>query len=163
MLIGRIVGAFGVRGEIKVEPLTDFPERFGALQRIYLGAGREPRAVEGTRRHKGLVLLRLPGIETPEEVKALAQTEIFVPRSEAATLPEGHFFLGDMVGMEVVTTDGRPVGPIREVIRTGSNDVFVARGAGGDVLIPVIKDAVRDLDLAGRRVTIEPWVLDTAE
>jgi 16S rRNA processing protein RimM len=161
MLVGRVVGAFGVRGEMKVEPLTDFPERFKKTKQIYLGTDRMPVAVTGSRTHGGQVLLRLEGIDSPEAVKALRNPELFVPRDEAHPLPDGHFYLDDIIGAQVETTDGRAVGTISDVISTGSNEVFVI-GKGSDaILIPVIKDAVTELDVAAKRVVVEPWVLTT--
>lgn len=159
LLIGRVAGPFGVGGEAKVEPYTDFPDRFRPLAELYLGADHRPVTVDRARQHKGHVLIKLAGVETPEQVREFAQQEIFVPRSEARTLPPGHFYLDDAVGLHVVTTDGRPVGRVVDVLRTGSNEVFVVRASEGDVLVPVIKDAIGELDVEGRRVTVEPWAL----
>lgn len=163
MLIGQLAGPFGVRGEVKVELFTDFPERFAALERVYLGADRHAWEVEGSRRHKGQVLLKLRGLESPEAVRALGHPEIFVPRTQAAPLPEGHFYLEDAIGMVVVTEDGESLGPITQVLRTGSNDVFVVGRGRDEVLVPVIKDAIRELDVEGRRVTVERWALGEGE
>ncbi|HZU12769.1 MAG TPA: ribosome maturation factor RimM [Chloroflexota bacterium] len=163
MLIGRVVGPFGIRGEMKVEPLTDFPQRFRSITEVYVGTARTKREIVSARQHKGLILLRLDGVETPEQVKDLANPEIFVPRAEAAPLPQGHFYLDDALGLDVVTEDGRDVGTVRDVIRTGSNDVFVVRGADGDVLVPVTRNAVVELDFSARRAVIEAWVLGTEE
>jgi 16S rRNA processing protein RimM len=103
--------------------------------------------------------MRLEGIKSPEAVRDLRGAEIFVPRSEAAQLPPGHFYLEDALGLAVETTAGDQVGTVTEVLKTGSNEVFVV-GKGSDaVLIPVIKEAVVDLDLSSRRVIVEPWVL----
>lgn len=163
MLIGEIAGPFGVHGEIKIDPLTDYPERFQTLHRVYVGPGRDEYRVERARLHKRQVLATFAGIETPEQVEALRGQEVHVPRAEAAVLPEGHYYLDDLIGVEVLTTDGRAVGTITDIIRTGSNDVYVV-GEGRDAaLIPAIKGAITDLDLATRRVVIEPWVLNTDE
>jgi 16S rRNA processing protein RimM len=163
MLIGEIAGPFGVRGEIKIDPLTDYPERFESTRHVYLGPSRDEYRVERARLHKRQVLAKLAGIDTPEQVEALRRQEVLVPRAEAADLPEGHYYLDDLLGVEVLTADGRMVGAITDIIRTGSNDVYVV-GEGRDaVLIPAIKGAITDLDLTARRVVIEPWVLDTDE
>ena len=159
MVIGRIVGPFGVRGEMKVEPLTDFPERFRSLKRVYLGDARREAEVLGSRNHKGQILLRLAGIDSPEAVKELRKPELHVPRAEAWSLPEGHYYLDDVIGLQVETTDGATIGEVTDVVRTGSNDVFVVGTGATAVLVPVIKDAVTELDMRARRVVIEPWVL----
>jgi 16S rRNA processing protein RimM len=160
MLIGRVAAPFGVRGEVKVDLQTDFPERFKRLRRVYLGDERREVCVERARMHGGQVLLRLEGIDTPEGVRALGRSELYVPRSEARQLPEGHFYLEDAIGLEVRTTQGELLGQVTDVIVTGSNEVFVVRGNGREVLIPVIKDAVETLDISGRSLTVQPWVLD---
>jgi 16S rRNA processing protein RimM len=159
MLIGRVSGAFGVRGEMKVEPLTDFPERFLQLERIYLGPQRREHAVERARLHKSQVLLTLPGIESPEAVAVLRGHEIAIPRKDAVALPEGHYYLEDILGVMVLTTEGVELGTISDVIRTGSNDVYVINEGSEAVLVPATRDAIHHLDLEAKRVIIEPWVL----
>lgn len=163
MLIGRIGGPFGVRGEMHVDPYTDFPERFATLRQIYLGPDHRAIQVEESRPHKRQFLLKLTGIETPEQVRALGHPEIFIPRSDLPPLPEGHFYLEEVVGMEVRTSEGETVGTIAEVLRTGSNEVFVVRNKGREILIPVIKGAIEKLDLQGRTVTVERWALGPEE
>ncbi|MGH2447017.1 MAG: ribosome maturation factor RimM [Chloroflexota bacterium] len=161
MRIGRVAGAFGVRGEMKVESHSDFPDRFQQLERVYLGPGHRAFEVEHTRPHGSHVLFKLQGIETPEAVRELGQMDVAVPREEAVALPEGHYYLDDLLGAAVETVAGDPVGEISEVLQTGSNDVFVVHQQAGNVLIPATKDAVVELDIAARRVVIEPWVLQT--
>jgi 16S rRNA processing protein RimM len=162
MLIGRVVGPFGIRGELKVEEHTEFPERFNLLKTVALGQDRREYAVEGSRRHKGRVLLRLVGVETPESARDLAGMEITVPRDQAMPLPEGHYYLDDIVGSEVITPEGTVVGRITDVLQTGANDVYAVGTGRETILIPVTKEAVRELDVAGRRVVVEPWVLEAA-
>ena len=159
MPIGRIAGPFGLRGEIKVDLLTDFPERFRRLSSVYIGPAHSPYEVTGSRRHGERVLLRLNGVETPEHVTPLRGLELSVPRSEAVELPPDHYFLDDLLGAQVLTATGEPVGPIREVLRTGSNDVFVIGKGRDEILIPSIRDAIRSIDLQGRTVVVEPWVV----
>jgi 16S rRNA processing protein RimM len=161
MVIGRIVGAFGVHGEVKVELLTDYPERFKGMKNVLLGKDRQPITIDAVRSHKGRILIKLAGIDTPEAVDNLRGDELAVPRSEAIKIPEDHYFLEDVIGCEVVDEVGTPVGQVTDVLRTGSNDVFVV-GTGQDaVLIPSIKDAVVKLDLPRRRICVQRWVLES--
>jgi 16S rRNA processing protein RimM len=159
MLIGRVAAPFGVRGEMKIEPLTDFPERFNSLTVVYVGPTRERHKVERTRMHGDRILVRLDGVSTPEQVGDYRGAELFVPRGEASPLPPGHFYLEDAVGLEVETTEGTAIGTVTEVLKTGSNEVFVVGRDRGAVLIPVIKDAIAELDMDRRRVVVEPWIL----
>jgi 16S rRNA processing protein RimM len=160
MPIGRIVGPFGVRGEAKIELHTDFPERFRSLKRVFVGPSHSAMEVERSRRHKGQVLLKLAGVDRPEDVESLREQDVMVPRSEAVTLPEGHFFLSDLLGIEVFTPDGASLGTITDVLRTGSNDVWVVSEGRQELLLPAIKDAVIDLDLPARRAVVERWAAD---
>lgn len=160
MLVGTIAGSFGVRGELKVELNTDFPDRFKSLKVVHLGADRAPRAIRGARAHHGRVLLQLDGVETPEAANGLRGTELWIPRSDAMRLPEGHYYLDDLIGFQVVTVDGRVLGPITDVLRTGANDVFVVNTGSAAILVPSIRDVVCVLDLDGRRIVVETWILN---
>lgn len=161
MPVGRIAGAFGVHGEIKVDLLTDFPDRFKDMKQVYVGPERRPYHILTSRRHRQQVLLTLQGLDTPEDVALLRQMELAIPRTAAVDLPEGHYYLQDVIGMAVLATDGAEVGVVTDVLRTGSNDVFVVNEGPKAVLIPVIHDAIAELDLAANRVVVERWVLDT--
>lgn len=159
MTVGRMAGPFGLRGEAKVEILTDYPERFRQLERVFLGPRHREYTLLSARPHSGLMLVHLEGIDTPEAVSRLLGQEVMIPRAEAVELPQGHYFLEDLVGLPVETAEGQPVGTIADVLRTGSNDVYVVKTGEGEVLVPGISDAVREVDVPGRRVVIEAWVL----
>lgn len=163
MLIGRVASPFGVHGEFRVELHTDFPDRFTSLRRVYLGSRREAFEIQRARRQGDQVLLKLKGVDAPEAVRALGRPDLYVPRQDATPLPEGRFYLDDVVGMEVVTEDGRRVGEVSDVLETGSNEVFVVGRGREEILVPVIKDAVLRLDLEGRTIVIDDWVLNVEE
>jgi 16S rRNA processing protein RimM len=159
MVIGEVAGPFGVRGEIKVQPLTDFPERYKELKHVFLGSERHEHAVIGSRMHQGRILLKIQGIDTSEQVVALGHAEISLPRAEAVALPEGSYYLDDLIGVRVRTTDDEDVGPITDVLRTGSNDVWVVERGMQSVLIPAIADAVHELNVEKKYAVIARWVL----
>jgi 16S rRNA processing protein RimM len=163
MVIGEVTGPFGVRGEMKVSPLTDFPERYKGLKCVYFGADRKEYAVTQSRTHQGRILLKVQGIETPEQVSALGHVDISIPRAEAVPLPDGSYFLNELIGVRVRTSDDRDIGPITDVLRTGSNDVWVVGQGKKSVLIPAIADAVQELNIAEKYAVILPWVLESEE
>jgi 16S rRNA processing protein RimM len=163
MVVGEVAGAFGVRGEIKVTSFTDFPDRFNDLKSVFLGPGRQQYEVCSTRVHQGRVLLKLTGINTPEQVAALGHIDISVPRADAMPLPEGGYFLEDVIGVRVRTTDDRELGSITDVLRTGSNDVWVVGRGNRSLLIPAIADAVQELNIEAKYAVILPWVLASEE
>jgi 16S rRNA processing protein RimM len=163
MVIGEVAGAFGVRGEVKVSSLTDFPDRFKDLKTVYLGPRRQQYDIVRSRIHQGRILLQLGGLDTPEQVAALGRVEISVPRAEAVPLPEGAFYLDDLIGVRVRTTEGADVGHITDVLRTGSNDVWIVGHGKQSVLIPAIADAVQELNVEAKYAVILPWVLASEE
>lgn len=160
MVIGRIAGTFGVRGELKVEPLTDDPGRFEHVQTAFLGAERRPYTLERSRPHGPHVVVKLTGVETPEAGARLRDTEIAIPRDQAIELPGGHYFLDDLLGMTVLRADGQSVGVVSDVLRTGANDVYVVGSGKNAILIPAIRDAIAELDLDAGRIVVESWVLE---
>jgi 16S rRNA processing protein RimM len=153
LLLGRVVGPFGRIGEVKLFPYTDFPERLGeyeALSFRWEGGRAETYPVERARPHKGVILLKLRGIDSIDDAEALRDTEVWIDASQAAPLPEGHFYLHDVVGLEVVTVDGEALGRVTEVLRGPANDVYVA----GPYMIPATHDAVATIDLEARRLVV---------
>lgn len=153
--IGRVVAPFGIRGEMKTEILTDFPERFEELQEVALVSGSgETRVlnVQGARLHKGRVLLKLRGIETLEDVEAWRGAEVRVPRSAAVPLAPGDYYVSDLVGMEIVTRDGRRVGPVEDILQSPAHDLLRT----GEVLIPMVRAIVLEIDIEARRIVVDP-------
>ena len=107
-------------------------------------------------------ILRLDVATTRDEARDLIGAYLYVPDSEAVDLPEGEYFVHQIVGLRVLTTDGEELGTIREVLPTGSNDVYVVRGRRGEVLIPALKDVLQRVDLEAGTLTvvIPPGLMD---
>lgn len=153
VVAGRILSSQGTNGELKVEPWTDFPERFAPGKRLYVG--ERCLAIEGIREHKGRLILKLETVNTRQEAQALQGKLLEIRRCELPPLPEGDYYWFQIIGLEVWTTTGELVGEIVDIIRTPSNDVYAVRGAGREVLIPAIEDVIQDVDVAGGRIVVE--------
>jgi 16S rRNA processing protein RimM len=156
-VIGRITRAHGLRGEVKVRPETDFPDRFARLRRVLLlPEGTEPRevTVEAVRRQGTLVLLKLTGVDDPEAARALRGAAVAVAWEERVPLPEGQYYVAEVLGLAVRTEEGEPLGTVAEVLRTLAHDVYRIVGDGGELLIPATRDVVRALDLTRREVVV---------
>ena len=153
LLVGKIAGAFGVRGEVKVELLTDFPDRFAQIESVYLGDARVEHRICGVRNHKH-VLLDLEGVDGREQAQRMRGTLVWVPRSEAVELPDGEYYPDDIIGLEIVTDQGAVIGRIRDILSTGANDVYVVDADGRELLVPAIRDVVTEIDLKQGRITI---------
>ena len=156
--IGQIVAVYGIRGELKVRLLTDIPNRFAELQTVYVGANHTSYSIQSVRPYKGeIVILKLSGIDDANAAESLRMQELFIPLSELAPLPPDSYYQHDILGLHVLTLDGQELGQIVEIIVTGSNDVYsVKKPDGSQVLIPAIKDVIKQIDLIRRIMYIDP-------
>jgi 16S rRNA processing protein RimM len=154
LIIGQIVGVFGVRGELKVQIETDFPERFKTLKRVFIDA--EEWEVEQGRLHNELALIKLKGIDTPERAQALGHQVIEVALGDAALLPTGKYFWYQIIGLRVETTNSEALGNVTEVLRTGANDVYVVTASEGkEILLPAIPQVVKHIDVEHGKMIVE--------
>lgn len=155
IVIGTIMKPHGVRGEVRVKPLTDLPERFAWLEAVYLGKD-SPKLykIDSIRFHKALVLLKFEGVTNRNDVELLRGQLVQIPESEAIPLEEGEYFLYQLEGLRVVTDEGAELGTISRVIETGANNVFVVSGNDGDILLPDIDDVVLEIDFENGRMLV---------
>ena len=170
LAIGRIIAPHGIRGEVKVEVLTDFPERFKPGAHVFLGAGTEdpearPAKIAAARPHKGGFLVKLDIVPDRNAAELVRNRYLLIPAADAMPLGEHENYLHDLIGLQVETTDGQHLGELREVLFTNANDVYVVRGPAGEVLLPAIRDVVLQVDLSARRmvVALPEGLLDAAE
>jgi 16S rRNA processing protein RimM len=155
--IGKVLKPWGVRGEVKVQSLTDFPERFKDLRRVYLVSPRGNEivcAVKSARSLGGMPLLLLEGYDSPEKARTIASWLIKIPQEEAVPLPEGQYYWFELIGMVVLSEEGERLGEITDVFATGSNDVYVMKRDGGEVYIPATKEIVKQIDRKARTMII---------
>ena len=158
--IGEIGRPHGVRGEVRVIPLTDRPERFQTLGDCVLWDEardrRLPCRVSAVRTQGGAVVVALAGYDSPEAVGRLAGWLLAVPESEALPAPEGHFYPWQLVGCRVLTEDGRDVGSVLRIEGSAAQDLWVVGDGGREHLVPAVAEIVREVDLGGRRIVIRP-------
>jgi 16S rRNA processing protein RimM len=156
-----VVGVHGVRGELKVGRLTADPHRFGLLEWVFVGLkGQEPVAwpVEGSRLHKGHVLLKLGHCDDRKTAETLRGHLVQVPLDEAIPLDEGEYYEHQIVGLGVWTEAGEHLGEVVEILYTGANDVYVVRGPGPgrrEILIPAIEGVVLEVNLTSGRLVVK--------
>lgn len=148
IVIGRAGAPHGVRGELRVLPLTDFPERFRQLKRVY--AGDELMDVEDCRYHRQFVIVKLKQCPDRETASALTGRLLYVDRADAMPLEEGEYYTFDIIGLEVFDISGGSLGFVTEVLKTGSNDVYVVSGKDGTgcIMVPALKSVVREINVA---------------
>jgi 16S rRNA processing protein RimM len=142
-----------VHGDVKIEPLA--PDNLLAAGRtVYIG----PTAykIERSRRRERHLYLKLAGIDDPETAVALRGRYLQAPESSLEPPGEDTYYHYQLIGLHVITTSGEELGVVKEILATGANDVFVVRGPEREVLIPSIGDVVREVDIEGGRIVIEP-------
>lgn len=156
--IGKVVALFGIRGELKVLLLTDIPNRFAGLGAVYAGPDHTRRLIQSIRPYKGeMIVLKLEGIDDANTAESLRDQNLAIPVSELAQLPPDSYYQHDILGLMVITLDGQKLGSIVDIIVTGSNDVYVIKAPdGSQVLIPAIKDVIKQVDLIRRTMYIDP-------
>ena len=150
--VGRVLMPHGLRGEVKVEPLTARPEHFAAGRKLWIGAAAHE--IEASRRQKGLLLLKLSDVASVDAAEALRGCLLSLPESELAPLPEGEYYAYQIIGLEVFDGDGARLGKVVGLFPTGSNDVYVVDGPRGELLLPAIDDVIVEVDVAGGRMVV---------
>jgi 16S rRNA processing protein RimM len=153
--VGRIARAHGIKGEVSVLPLSEVASRFEPGSRLFADErGDRPLTVASARRHRTRLIVAFEEVSDRTQAEGLGGVYLFVPAGSAPGLPEGSFWPHELLGCDVVTEEGRSLGTIREVVHGPANDLWAAEGAGGEVLVPALKDVVRRVDLAGRRIVV---------
>ncbi|MBC8016394.1 MAG: 16S rRNA processing protein RimM [Sporomusaceae bacterium] len=160
IIIGKITGPQGVRGEVRVMPLTDFPERFKDLKIALLDDGTS-LPVESVRYHQQVVLLKFAKLDDRNAIEHLRNKLIKIERKDLVPLPEGHYHVFDIIGLSVYNEQEECLGKISDVLQTGSNDVYVVEQQNKQpLLIPGLKSVVLHVDIPGGKMIVklqEEW------
>lgn len=163
LVVGKIQRPHGVRGELKIEIMTAYPEWLQELDVVYVGNDPEASdaAIEyplaGTRFHQHNLLIRLGGVDDRNAADLLRGKLVMIRVDQSVPLEEDEFYEWEIIGMAVYTDQGEYLGDVMEIMETGANDVFVVQGGSrGPVLIPDIEDVIDDIDPDERKITITP-------
>jgi 16S rRNA processing protein RimM len=165
--IGKIIGSHGLRGEVKVFPLTDFPERFEKKVPILARheSGRELMLHPVSARfHKGMIILKVEEFDEINQTIPWLKSELLIPETDLMPLPEGRYYIHQIIGLEVFLEDGSHVGTVTDVLQPGANDVYVVRLSESgqklpleskeEVLLPVIDDVILMTDTINKRLIV---------
>lgn len=151
--VGQIINTHGLNGEVKVYPLTDDIKRFRKLKKIYIN--EVERQVVWCKLQVDRAILKIEGIDSIEDAVKYKEKYIEVSREDAVKLPEGRYFVTDIIGCTVVDENGVDYGKIYDVIHTKNNDVYWIK-EGKELLIPVLKEIVVNIDVENQKITIKP-------
>ena len=155
--IAEIIKAQGVQGELKAIPLTDDPERFSDIRRVYWKTtdGLRELFLERYRPFKQFILLKFTGINDMNAATSLGRGLAYIPRKERPAPPAGHYYYDQIEGLNVLTADGKLLGIVAQIITTGSNDVYCIHDHGKQILIPALKSVIKEINLGDRRMIVE--------
>lgn len=159
IIIGEISRPHGVGGAVRVVPVTDFPDHLLTLKRVVVvqGGAARPARIERAEAAGRFVLMKLAGIETLEAADALRGATLRIPPNEVHPLPPGQFYIFQIVGLRVRTPEGSVVGQVTDVLRTGSNDVYVVRSEDGrEILLPAVAGVVLAIDVEVGEIVARP-------
>jgi 16S rRNA processing protein RimM len=148
LAVGKLRRPHGLHGEIIMDVLTDFPERLQRGVILYVGPEHRPLRLRSHRRHSNALLVAFEGYDTPEQAGELRNQLAYVTAADRPTLPEGEYYHHQLIGLKVVSEQGKVLGKVTEILATGANDVYVVRAEiGPEILIPAADEFVRAVDL----------------
>jgi 16S rRNA processing protein RimM len=155
LVVGRIIKPHGIRGDLAMKVITDYPERLPEIETLYVGPAFEPYQVKRVRFHAGGTLMLFKGVEDRNAAELLRGMLVYVHIDDAVPLEEGEYYLFQIIGAQVVTGDGRVIGTLTDFLETGANDVYVITSPDNkEILIPVIPEVIKQVDVDKKVVTI---------
>ena len=155
ILIGKITSAVGLKGEVKVYNYSDSADIYRETERILVGD--DSMKVQHVRTQKNMVILKLQGIENRDDAEKARGREVFVTEDDLPELPEGQFYIRDLIGMEVIDVEtGNPIGVVEDVIQNTAQDVFdIKTPEGKQVLIPKVPEFVLEINIEKKTITVK--------
>ena len=155
--IGKIVNTHGLRGEVKIVPWTNTPDVFEDISYVYLKNNRETKklSIKGIKYQKNNIIVKLEGIDDISQAELLKNSVVTTDRSELGDLPDGEYYIADLIGCEAVSETDEVYGTLKDVLQTGSNDIYVVGREGKrDLLIPVIDGVVLSVDILNKKILV---------
>ena len=155
--VGVITQTHGIKGEVKVFPTTDDVTRFKKLKEVILDTGKERLTleIEGVKFFKQYVILKFKGYDSINDIEKYKQGKLLVTRDKAVKLKKDEYFIADLIGLQVVTEDGKDFGTLKDVMITGPNDVYVVeRTDASEILLPAIKECILNVDVELGCITV---------
>lgn len=154
--IGKVVNTHGIKGELRVIPLTENIERFEDLKQVYIDDEKLIKMdIEYVKYHKNFVLVKFKGIDSMNDAEKLKNTYVLIDRKDAVKLPENSYFIADLIDLNVYDENNVYLGKIQDVISTGSNDVYVVKSESNEILIPALKSIVKQISIEEGKMSVE--------
>ena len=143
--VGVIINTFGVKGEVKIYPDIDY---FDELERVFI-EGKEYK-IEKLRDQKGIIIAKFEGIDDINQIEHLKNSEVMIALEDRPELPEGKHYVGDLLGLEVITEDGQVLGTLDNIYNTGANDIYEV----GEILLPATDEVIKQIDMENKKIIV---------
>jgi len=155
LLVGKIVRPHGVRGEVGMSLMTQHPEHLLSVKKLFVGPSYQLHRVDRMRRHQTGMIVHFADIKDRDHANLLREQMVYISIKDAVPLEEGEYYLYQVEGILVVTEEGEELGRLTGLIETGANDVYVVTtSAGSELLLPVIPDVIKNVDVPGGKMTV---------
>lgn len=155
-VVGKVLKPQGIKGELKVEVITSFPEHFTKLKKLYI-IDKEPYSLrlESVKSRQGFVFVKFEKIDNIEQAEKLRGQYLYIPEEELYPLAKDEYYHHQLIGLKIFSEDGEYIGELKEIESYAANDVYIVEDeSNGKLLIPAIKDIIKKIDLNARRITI---------
>lgn len=155
--VGVIASTHGIKGEVKVFPTTDEPEKFRKLKKVLLITEKKERELEiqSARFFKNMVIMKFGGIDSINEAEPWKGAALWVNREDAVPLKDNEYYQGDLIGLRVIEESGAVLGTLTDILQTGANDVYeVTMEDGKRILLPAIRECMKEIDLKNGKITV---------
>jgi 16S rRNA processing protein RimM len=157
LLVGKVIRPHGLDGSLRIRSYAQSAESFLDAGNVFLKSDKDEMReckISSIRPHKGVFLIRLQGLQSLEEAEGYRGAEIFIRKDLLEQKCEEEYFWFELIGLEVFLNSGRYLGKLTDIIPTGSNDIYVVKEGGKEVLIPAIHEVVDEIDLENKRIII---------
>ena len=158
--VAKIVNTQGHLGEVRALCLTDFPERFKKMKKAILTNGQKliELSFESVRTHKQFIIIKFQEVVDMNEAEKLKDYLIQIPEEDLVQLEQGHYYVFQLIGLDVYNSQGQHLGQLKEVFQTGANDVYLIKSeAGKEILVPAIKDVIKEVNIEEKKIIADPW------
>ncbi|HZJ76796.1 MAG TPA: ribosome maturation factor RimM [Oscillospiraceae bacterium] len=155
--VGKIINTHGIKGNLKIFPLTDYMERFEELDWLYIDGYDDKFYIKNVKYMPTVVLLSLEGYENIDSVKKFKDKHVLIDEGQREDLPEDTYYIADIVGLDVYTIKNEYIGKIKDIIQTGSHDVYIIEGEDNkEIMIPAVEEFIPEISLKEGKIIIDP-------
>lgn len=154
--VGKIINTHGIKGDVKIMPLTEDKNRFKKLEYIYIEGIEEKMFIEKVWFKKNFPILKLKGYNNINDVLKFKEKYLLIDETQKVELSEDEYFIYDMIGLEVYDNEKNKIGAIKDVLKPGANDVYVVKNGNKEYLIPAAKEFIKKVDIEAGKMIIQP-------